>query len=107
MKIKETSIFYGLLLIIIIFGSLIVFGLSGMRTLLGLIFVIFLPFYLILKNFDLSQSEIVVFSMFISLMLFPSLVYWLGFIIPFRISIFAIFMLLIAVAFLLNKYYKK
>lgn len=82
------------------------FGFIGFRTLLGII-IIFLPFYFIFKNFDLSQSEKFVFSFFVSIALFPSLVYSLGFVVPFRISIFVVFIILILVAILIRKFLKK
>jgi len=70
-----------------------------------LLFVV--PLYLILDNFDLGQDEKIVFSFFLGVGIFPSLVYWLGLFISFRLSIFITFVLLIVVGFVVRKYWKK
>lgn len=98
---NEKKIVFGALTLIIL-GIFITLGLTGARTVLGLMLIVFLPFYLIFNNFNLSQPEKIAFSSFVSIAVFPSLVYWLGFILPFRISIFAIFTLLIGTAFIIK-----
>lgn len=86
--------------------SLIFLGFTGFKVMFGMLLVFFLPFYLILDNFNLSRSEKVIFSFFIGVGVFPAIVYWLGVLISFRISIVLAFFLLITVAFFLKKYKK-
>lgn len=107
MKIKlddKTTI--AIILILIALFSFIFLGFTGFRTIFGMLLVFFLPFYLILDNFDLSRSEKVIFSFFIGVGIFPAIVYWLGVLISFRISILVTFFLLIAIGFFLKKYKK-
>src|SRR3989338_1564498 len=108
MELKsESTALLGIVLIFIILGSFIILGFTGLRTILGMIIIVFLPFYLIFHSFNLSQGEKVLFSFFIGIMLFPSLVYWLGFIMPFKISIFIVFLVLLITAYLIKKFLKK
>lgn len=108
MALKSENIkSFGIVLVFIILGSFITLGFTGLRTILGMIIIMFLPFYLIFSNFNLSQGEKVLFSFFISITLFPSLVYGLGFLVSFRISIFAVFLILLITAYLINKFWKK
>ena len=104
---SENSIFYAIALILIILGFYAMLGFAGVRTILGIIIIMFLPFYLIFNNFNLSQNEMIIFSFFASITLFPSFVYWLGFVVPFRISIFIVFAALLVVAHLVKKFWKK
>ena len=90
----------------VILGSFAILGFTGLRTVLGIIIVIFLPFYLILDNLSIDQGEKVLFSFFISITVFPSLVYWLGFIVPFKMSIFVIFIALLVAAYIIKKFSK-
>ena len=108
MELKsESTALLGIVLIFIILGSFIALGFTGLRTILGMIIIVFLPFYLIFYSFNLSQGEKVLFSFFIGIILFPSLVYWLGFLISFKISIFIVFLALLIAAYLIKKFLKK
>ena len=108
MELKsESTALLGIVLIFIILGSFIALGFTGLRTILGMIIIVFLPFYLIFSNFNLNQGEKTLFSFFISITLFPSLVYGLGFLVSFKISIFIVFLALITLAYLINKFWKK
>lgn len=104
---SENKILFGIALILVISGSFAIFGFAGLRTILGIIIIMFLPFYLIFDNFNISQGEKIVFAFFASIVLFPSLVYWLGFVVSFRLSIFIIFVMLLLMAYLFKKFYKK
>lgn len=95
-----------IILVLIALFSFIFFGFVGFKVIFGMLFVFFLPFYLILDNFNLSRSEKVIFAFFIGVGVFPIPVYWLGVFISFRISILVAFFLLIAIGFLLKKYKK-
>ncbi len=102
----ENKVLFGIISVFVILASLMLFGFTGLRTVLGMIIVMFLPFYFIFNNFDLSQAEKTTFSFFTSIILFPSIVYWLGFIMPFRISIIIAFVMLLIIAFLIAKFRK-
>lgn len=104
---NENNMMMAAFLIVASLGSFALFGISGLRTALGIFVFIFLPFYLILNNFDLSQSENAVFSFFIGITLFPSLVYWLGFVVPFRISVLVVFAVLLIAGFFIKRFWKK
>jgi apolipoprotein N-acyltransferase len=95
-----------LIVSILVFGILLILGLIGVRVLLGITILMLVPFYLILDNFKLENKEKAIFSFFIGITIFPSLVYFLGFIVPFRISILIIFLTLLAVSYFLYKHKK-
>src|SRR3989344_2383379 len=98
--------FMGIILAIILAFFYLILGLGGMMAVLGIVLFFVVPFYLMLNNFELEQDEKLVLSFFIGAGIFPSIVYWLGIFISFRISIFITFISLIVVAFILNKYHK-
>ena len=75
-----------------------ILGLSGMLSVFGIIFLFIVPIYLAMSSFDLAQDEKIVFSFFIGVGIFPSITYWLGTLISFRISILITFSLLFAIA---------
>ena len=100
---KELALFLLLTVSIILVFSFIVFGVTGIRFVFGLI-IMWLPFYLILSHFELTMAEKFVFSLLLGLTLFPSIVYLLGLLISFRIAMAVTFVLLIGIAFLLTKY---
>jgi len=99
--------FIGIVIVIILFFFYVILGFSGMMAVLGHILLFIVPIYLILDNFDLKQDEKLVFSFFIGVGIFPSLVYWPATIISFRLSILISFILLLIVAYLVRKFYKK
>jgi hypothetical protein len=79
------------------------FGLAGLRVGLGLAFLYFLPLYLILSRFELTAGEKAIFSIFLSLGAYPTLAYWIGFLVPFRAALLLSFALLIGGWFLVGK----
>jgi len=84
------------MLIAILAFSFAIFGISGVRVVLGIVFIT-IPFYFILNNFQLSDSEKFVFSLLFGITIFPSLVYLLGFLISFKLSILIVFLIMITV----------
>ena len=100
-------ILFGIALALITLGSYAILGAAGSRTILGFIIFIFIPMYLIFDSFGIRQEEKIVYSFFIGITLFPSFVYWLGFVVPFRIAILTVFIVLVIVAFLIRKFWKK
>lgn len=108
MKIRlddKTTI--AIILVLIALFSFIFLGFVGFKVIFGFLLVFFLPFYLILGNFDLSRSERVAFSFFIGVGLFPAIVYWLGVLMSFKLAILLTFVLLLIVGFVLRRYKKK
>ena len=108
LKIKDKGFAAFLLVcfIAVLIFSYALFGMAGLRVALGIVFVS-LPFYFILNNFDFGQGEKFVFSLVFGITIFPSLVYALGFLVSFKISIVIIFILLIVVALTVRKLKKK
>ena len=80
--------------------SFVLFGTTGIRVVLGIIFVS-LPFYLISNNFQIEQSEKHIFSILLGLTIFPSLAYLFGLVISFRIAIAASFIIFVGTAVIL------
>ena len=98
------SIFLG---IIIASAFFFILGITGLLVALGLMVGYIFVFYLILNNFELDMSEKIVFSLFIGIGIFPSMVYLLGLVISFRIAIAVTFVLLIFIGYLMKKQLKK
>ncbi len=97
----------GVILILIALFSFIFLGFIGFKVIFGILLVFFLPFYLILRNFNLSRGEKVIFSFFIGVGIFPAIVYWLGVFISFKLAIAITFVLLVLVAVLVKRLKKK
>ncbi len=87
---------------------LVLFGITGARTIIAIPLFFFLPFYLILNNFELPAGEKIVFSFFIGLGIFSSFVYYISILVSsVRIAIAITFVILIAAAFLIKRLKKK
>lgn len=102
-ELKELLVFLLIALLIVLAFSFVLFGVTGLRVVLGITLVL-LPFYIILNNFELSYGEKFVFSAVLGFTIFPSLVYILGLIIPFRIAIVITFIVFFSIAILLRRY---
>lgn len=100
---KELLVFVSIAILVVGIFSFAVFGLTGIRVFFGIIFIS-VPFYFILSNFELSESEKFVFSILLGLALFSSLVYLLGLLVSFRIAIALAFALFILAGILLRIY---
>ena len=103
---KEVIVYSLVALLIISVFAFVLFGMTGVRVALGVFFVS-LPFYLILYRFALSDGEKTVFSLLMGLTIFPSLVYIMGIVLSFRLSIFLTFVLLLSIGFFMIKYAPK
>ena len=99
--------FISIAIVVILLFFYFILGLSGAMTALGIILLFIFPIYIILDNFDLGQDEKIVFSFFIGVGILPSLAYWIGLFISFRLAIFITFVVLIVVGLLVRKFYKK
>lgn len=97
MKLKiENAGFIAIAVIVILAFFYFILGFSGMMSALGIILLFMLPTYLILNNFSLEQDEKIIFSFFIGVGIFPSISYWLGMLISFRMAILITFIFLSA-----------
>lgn len=103
---KELIVFLLIVISTILIFSFVLFGVTGIRIFLGII-IMWLPFYLILSNFELTIAEKFVFSLILGITLFPSMVYLLGLLVSFRIAIAVTFVLLLGVFFLIRRYKKQ
>jgi|TARA_B100001971_G_C18194958_1_gene540890 hypothetical protein len=105
-KIGNREFGIGILALIIIF-SFILFGFTGVKVVGGAILLFFLPFYLILDNFDIEFGEKIVFSFFMGIGVFSIFVYYLGFVVnSIRVAIVVTFLLLVGVGLGLKKFGK-
>ena len=96
--------FIGVMVVVILSFFYFILGFSGMMSVLGIILLFIVPIYFILDNFELGQDEKLIFSFFLGVGIFPSITYWLGLFISFRLSIFITFIILIVVCFVVRKY---
>tara|TARA_Y100000310_G_scaffold342995_1_gene448637 strand:+ start:53 stop:382 length:330 start_codon:yes stop_codon:yes gene_type:complete len=104
---KENMIFIGILIAVILIFFFYILGFSGAMSALGIILIFVFPTYFILNNFKLDNDEKIVFSFFIGVGIFPSIAYWMGTFISFKLSIFITFLILLGVGFLVKKFRKK
>ena len=98
--------FIGIVIVVMLTFFYFILGFSAMMTVLGIIIIFIVPLYLILDNFDLRQDEKIVFSFFLGVGIFPSITYWLGIFISFKIAILVTFVILIIAAYLIRKFLK-
>ena len=83
--------------------SYLILGLSGAVSILGIMLFFVLPTYLIMQNFNIDQDEKIIFSFFAGVGIFPSIAYYLGMIMSFKLGLFVTFMLLAGTGFLISK----
>ena len=86
----------GIVVAVILIFFYFILGIPGMLAVLGIMLLFIVPTYFILDNFELDQDEKIVFSFFMGTGIFPSIAYWIGMIISFRIAIFITFVVMIA-----------
>ena len=101
---KEMGI---LVVIIIALFSSIFLGFTGFKVLFGMMLVFFLPFYLIFDVLELSFGEKAIFSLFVGIGLFSSIVYWLGVFMSFKVAVVLSFVLVMLFAILFRTFMKK
>lgn len=110
---NETKLKIGDKEIVLIIGALAVifffylFGITGIRVIIAAL-VLALPFYLILNNFKFELSEKIIFSIYASIGIFPSIAYYLGLALGnLALAAGATFLLLMCVAFAVEKFKRK
>lgn len=105
-KIEDIG-FIGVIIVLMLIFFYFILGFSGMMTVFGIILLFIFPIYLILSSFEFEQDEKIIFSFFIGVWIFPSITYWLGMLMSFKIAIFVTFMILLIAAYSITKFYKK
>lgn len=85
----------GIILVAVLAFFYFILGLDGMMSVLGIFLLFIAPMYLILGNFSLEEDEKLVYSFFIGVGILPSLAYWIGLFISFKMAILMAFVLLI------------
>ncbi len=88
-------------MILLFFYSL--FGITGIRFVIGFSLIFFFPTYLILSFFKIETEEKIILSIFLGMIIFPSITYGLGLLISLRLSILITFITLVLIGFLLKK----
>lgn len=105
---KEDIAFTIPVIIVILGFFYFTLGFSGALSVIGITILFFVPTYFLLGNLNIDDDEKILFSFFIGAGIFPSIVYWLGLFISFRLSIFIAFIVLVVIAFfVLPKYQPK
>jgi hypothetical protein len=105
-KIKNIHIL-AIALFLILAEAFILFGKVGFLALGGIFLLFLLPAYLILHFFNIGQDEKIFFAFFISIGIFPLIVWLINRVIPsLRVSLVITFILLVLIGITLN-YYKK
>ena len=87
--------------------SFLFWGMAGARTILGVALLVALPFYLLFGAFRLGESERLAFSFCAAVAAFPSVTYWLGFIMPFTTAIWVASLLWYAAAAIVILIFRK
>ena len=105
LKTDNTGIIIILSVIILVLFYLIL-GFSAITALLSICIFLILPTYLIFNTLKLEQDEKMILSFFIGAGIFPSITYWIGMVISFKIAVLITFIILITIALLIN-YLKK
>lgn len=96
--------FVGISIAIILAFFFIILSFSAAMSIFGIILLFILPTYFVLNRFSLEQDEKIVFSFFIGAGIFPTIAYWFGRFISFRIAILITFIALLVIAYFMNKY---
>lgn len=91
----------GLILVALAIFFFVVLGFVGLKTILAVLLLFILPFYLLLRKW-FSEEESVFYAFFVGMGIFSTLVYNLGFIVGIRWAIAITFVVLIALVFLLK-----
>ncbi len=62
---------------VLLLQSFVFFGVTGLKTFVGMIIIFFLPFFLIIYNLSLDFDEKVFFSLFIGLIVFSQILWYI------------------------------
>ena len=98
----ENKKFAGLVLVALALFFFTVLGFVGLKTILAVLLLFVLPFYLLLRKW-FSEEESVFYAFFVGMGIFSTLVYNIGFITGIKWAIAITFIVLIALVFVLKK----
>ena len=100
LKLDSKNIIISFVIILVLGGIFsYLFGITGLRVLAGFILII-LPTIIILNQFGLDTEEELILAVFLSIILFPLIVWYSNWIIPsLRVTIFIVFLVLLAISF--------
>jgi hypothetical protein len=102
LKLNNKKLLMGTIAVISLF-FLIFFKFTGLRLLLGIIFIFILPVYLILDYLKFSSLERIIYSFFLGMGIIPTLVYYMGLVISFRLSIIIALIILFGTWFFIKR----
>lgn len=74
---KKIKITYIVSYLVILIFFIVFFNVIGLRMILGLSLIV-LPFFMILRYFNLPFEENIIYSLFLALVFYPVLVYYVG-----------------------------
>ncbi|MEK6869716.1 MAG: hypothetical protein AABX63_05775 [Nanoarchaeota archaeon] len=94
----------GIILVAVLAFFYFILGLDGMMSVLGIFLLFIVPMHFILGNFGLEEDEKLVYSFFIGAGILPSLAYWIGLFISFKMAILVAFIALLAVGAAINHF---
>lgn len=93
-------------MLICLVGSLFfywILGFTAVKVFLGLFFIFFLPFYIIMSRFCLEDEEKLIFSFIIGICFFSVIAYYIAFLVgSLKISILISVIIMYSIAILLN-----
>lgn len=103
MKITNKKIL-GICVFLVFLSSFFIFGFLGVKTILVIIMLFFLPSYSILSYFKLEEDEKIFFSFFIGLGLFPLAVWYVDrMLVSLKLSTVLTFLIVVSVGVFLNR----
>ncbi len=74
--VKNNYKMIGLVFAVLFLPFFVFFGVTGIRTFIGIIFLFFLPLFLIIYSLSLDLDEKVFFSLFLGLIIFSQLLWY-------------------------------
>ncbi len=97
LKLSQAAVAWIIGLCIMLLFSIVLFGMAGARTIIGMVLLFIAPAYFLMRRTVLDLEEKIFFSLFISLGLFPLIAWSLNQLLPsFRLSAIAAFVLVVA-----------
>ena len=106
LKIGNREVFFIIVALIAIF-LFALFRVMGLRILFAFLTLTF-PLYLIINNFEFDLSEKIIFSVYSSIGIFPTITYFLGLAVGnLALAIAITFLLLLGIGLAINKLKKK
>ncbi|MBL7056612.1 hypothetical protein ISS07_06890 [Candidatus Woesearchaeota archaeon] len=104
---KNEKLFFGItILIFTIIFFYVILGIAGSISILAIVLFFIFPTYTFLNNFKIDFDEKIILSFFIGIGIFPSITYWLGIVISFKLAIVTTLILILIISYLVGKFKK-